>query len=83
VRRNFVKGVVEDDLKVGFMIGESTAIIEKEAVVICLHCRLLASMGTSGFFFDIIELDNIQATAVFKMLLINLCHVGFENECLL
>jgi hypothetical protein len=58
MRNNFVKYIIENDLKVGFMIDESTTISIKEALVICSHCRLPESTDASSFFFELTELDN-------------------------
>jgi hypothetical protein len=38
LRKNLARYIIEDDRNVGFMIDESIAIHEKEAVVICLRC---------------------------------------------
>jgi hypothetical protein len=59
MQKNLVKYIIENNLKVGFMIDESTTISKKKrALVICLHYRLPESVDTSSFFFDLIELDN-------------------------
>jgi hypothetical protein len=54
MRKNLVKYVIENDLKVGFMIDKSTTVSKKEALVICLHSRLPESTDASSFFFDLI-----------------------------
>jgi hypothetical protein len=61
MRKNLVKYIIENDLKVGFMKDKSTTISKKGALVICLHCGLPESMDASSFFFDLIELDNTRA----------------------
>jgi hypothetical protein len=81
--RIFFKYIIENDLKVGFMIDESTTISIKEALVICLRCGLPESTDTSSFFFDSIELDNIRAAFTVEMFLSNLHSDGFEDEFLL
>jgi hypothetical protein len=80
MRKNLVKYLIENDLKVGIMIDESTTISKKEALVICLLCRLPESTDTSRFFFDLTESDNTRAAFVVEMFLSNLHSNGFEDE---
>jgi hypothetical protein len=77
MRKNLVKYMIENDLTVGFMIDESATISEKDALVICLRCRLPEYTDTSSFFFDLIELDNTRAASIVEM-----CPSsnGFEDE---
>jgi hypothetical protein len=58
MRKNFVKYIIENDLNVGFMTDESTTISKKQALVICLRCKLPGSTVASSFFFDLIVLNN-------------------------
>jgi hypothetical protein len=65
------------------MIDESTIVSKKEALVICLCCRLPESTDVSSFFSDLIELDNTRAASIVEMFLSNLHSNGFEDEFLL
>jgi hypothetical protein len=78
MQKNLVKYIIENNLKVGFMIDESTTISKKkEALVICLCCSLPESMDTSSFFSDLIELENTRTASIVEMFLSNLHSNGF------
>ena len=51
MRKKLVKYIIDNDLKIGFMIDETSTRSKKEALVICLRCKLPDSMDASSYFF--------------------------------
>jgi hypothetical protein len=58
-------------------------LIKKEALVICLLCRLPESMDASRFSFNFTELDNTQAIFIAEIFLSNVHSKRFNNKFLL
>jgi hypothetical protein len=53
MRKKLVKYILDNDLKIGFMIDDSSTRSKKEALVICLLCKLPDSMDASSLFIYI------------------------------
>jgi hypothetical protein len=49
------------------MTDESKTISKKEALVICLHCRLPESTYANSFFFHFTELDITSAASIVEI----------------
>jgi hypothetical protein len=77
MRKNLVKYIIGNDLKVGIITDESTTVSKKEALVIG---RLPEFTDANSFFFDLTELDNTRAASTVEMFFSNLHGNGFEDE---
>jgi hypothetical protein len=55
-RKSWSKSIPKNDLKVGFMVNESTTLSKKTALVILLHVKLPDLTDVSNFIFDTVEL---------------------------
>jgi hypothetical protein len=80
MRKKLVKYIIDNDLKIGFMIDESSTRSKKETLVICLRCELLDSMDASSYFFDIVELQNTTVATIRDAFPNNLQSNGFDNN---
>jgi hypothetical protein len=60
VGKNIPKHINENDASVGFMTDECTPIVKRLIAFLC--CGMPEPMEASGFFFDLIELDNMSCS---------------------
>uniref|UniRef100_H3A966 HAT C-terminal dimerisation domain-containing protein n=1 Tax=Latimeria chalumnae TaxID=7897 RepID=H3A966_LATCH len=83
MRRKLVESVISNDLKIGFMIDESTTTSKKAALVICMKVVFTNSDEASSMFFDLAQLADTTASTIHDTFLWALYDNGFTREFLL
>uniref|UniRef100_H3AKH7 HAT C-terminal dimerisation domain-containing protein n=1 Tax=Latimeria chalumnae TaxID=7897 RepID=H3AKH7_LATCH len=83
MRRKLVESVISNDLKIGFMIDESTTASKKAALVICMKVVFTNSDEASSMFFDLVQLADTTASTIHDTFLQALYDNGFTQEFLL
>uniref|UniRef100_H3AY60 HAT C-terminal dimerisation domain-containing protein n=1 Tax=Latimeria chalumnae TaxID=7897 RepID=H3AY60_LATCH len=74
---------ISNDLKIGFMIDESTSASKKAVLVICMKVIFTNSDEASSMFFDLAQLADTTASTIHDTFLRALCDDGFTREFLL
>ncbi|CAI6372550.1 unnamed protein product [Macrosiphum euphorbiae] len=82
MRIKLAKCIIENGTKLCILVDESTTLIRKSMLVICLRCAIGELGEINTFFFDIVELNNTSAVSVKGSMLQALEKYGINFEFL-